>query len=73
MIERLIDLLPSNLKTKHHAFKIKEGIIFTTGAIQILQSQLKIYNHLPQVRNIDTLEAISKGNMMYIDFNWNHS
>ncbi|KAI8976888.1 hypothetical protein BDB01DRAFT_296792 [Pilobolus umbonatus] len=40
--ERLIDLLPSNLKTKHHYFKITE------------------------VRNIDTLEAISKGNMMYI-------
>ncbi|KAI8985398.1 hypothetical protein BDB01DRAFT_83989 [Pilobolus umbonatus] len=66
IIERFIDLLPSNLTTKHHHFKISEGMIFTTGAVQIVQSQLKIDNHLPQVRNIDTLEAISKGNMMYI-------
>ncbi|KAI8976941.1 hypothetical protein BDB01DRAFT_299734 [Pilobolus umbonatus] len=73
MIERLIDLLPSNLKTKHHDFNLSKGMIFTTGAAQIVQSQLKIDNHLPQVRNIDTLEAISKGNIMYIDFNWNHS
>ncbi|KAI8970786.1 hypothetical protein BDB01DRAFT_529751 [Pilobolus umbonatus] len=73
MIKRLIDLLPSNLKTKHHDFDLTEGIIFTTGAAQIVQSHLKIDNHLPQVRNIDTLEVISKGNMMYIDFNWNHS
>ncbi|KAI8976231.1 hypothetical protein BDB01DRAFT_360923 [Pilobolus umbonatus] len=73
MIERLIDLLPSNLKTKHHDFWVTEGMLFTTGAAQIVQSQLKIDNHLPQVGNIDTLEAISKGNMMYIDFNWNHS
>ncbi|KAI8976214.1 hypothetical protein BDB01DRAFT_359470 [Pilobolus umbonatus] len=73
MIERLIDLLPSNLKTKNHYFWVTEGTISTTGAAQIVQSQLKIDNHLPQVRNIDTLEAISKGNMMYIDFNWNHS
>ncbi|KAI8986562.1 hypothetical protein BDB01DRAFT_849599 [Pilobolus umbonatus] len=73
IIGRLIDLLPPNLKPKHHEFGSTEGIPFTTGAAQIVQSQLKIDNHLPQVRNIDTLEAISKGNMMYIDFNWNHS
>ncbi|KAI8969819.1 hypothetical protein BDB01DRAFT_815857, partial [Pilobolus umbonatus] len=65
IIKRLIDLLLSNLKTKHHYFNLSEGMIFTSGAAQIVQSQLKIDNHLPQVRNIDTLEAISKGNMMY--------
>ncbi|KAI8996847.1 hypothetical protein BDB01DRAFT_830493 [Pilobolus umbonatus] len=52
-------------------YKINEGTIFTTGAVQIAQSQLKIDNYLPQLRNIDALEVISKGNIMYIDINWN--
>ncbi|KAI8985475.1 hypothetical protein BDB01DRAFT_896565 [Pilobolus umbonatus] len=73
IIEQLIDLLPSNLKPKHHDFLLTEDIIFTSGAAQIVQSQLKIDNYLPQVRNIDALEVISKGNIMYIDINWNDS
>ncbi|KAI8970709.1 hypothetical protein BDB01DRAFT_552344 [Pilobolus umbonatus] len=73
MIERLIDLLPSNLKPKHHDFDLTEGMIFTSGAAQIVQNQLKIDNYLPQVRNIDALEVISKGNIMYIDINWTDS
>ncbi|KAI8972371.1 hypothetical protein BDB01DRAFT_810449, partial [Pilobolus umbonatus] len=64
--ERLIDLLPSNLKTKNHYFNLSEGIIFTTGAVQIVQSQLKVDNHLPQLRNMNKLEVISKGDIMYI-------
>ncbi|KAI8985523.1 hypothetical protein BDB01DRAFT_835046 [Pilobolus umbonatus] len=73
MVDQLIDLLPSNLKPKHHNFDVTEEIIFTTGAVQIVQSQLKIDNYLPQARNIDALEVISKGNIMYIDINWNDS
>ncbi|KAI8985489.1 hypothetical protein BDB01DRAFT_90093 [Pilobolus umbonatus] len=73
IIGQLIYILPPNLKPKRHNFWLTDGEIFTTGAAQIVQSQLKIDNHLPQVRNIDALEAISKGNIMYIDINWNDS
>ncbi|KAI8974909.1 hypothetical protein BDB01DRAFT_899609 [Pilobolus umbonatus] len=73
IIEQLIDLLPSNMKPKSHNFYLTEGMIFTTGAAQIVQSQLKINNYLPQVRGTDALEVISTGNMVYIDINWNDS
>ncbi|KAI8993148.1 hypothetical protein BDB01DRAFT_902724 [Pilobolus umbonatus] len=73
VIELFIDLLPSNLEPKYHAFWLIESKIFTSGAVQIVQSQLKIDNHLPQSRNIDAFEVISKENIMYIDINWNDS
>ncbi|KAI8970874.1 hypothetical protein BDB01DRAFT_900858 [Pilobolus umbonatus] len=66
----LINLLASIMPTKYHNFNVTEDKIFSSGAAQIVQSQLKIDNYLPQLMNVEALEVISKGNIMYIDINW---
>ncbi|KAI8972120.1 hypothetical protein BDB01DRAFT_810943 [Pilobolus umbonatus] len=68
--QSLVDLLDSIIPTEHHNFNVTENIIFSSGAAQIVQSQLKIENYLPQLKNVEALEVISKGNIMYIDINW---
>ncbi|KAI8972355.1 hypothetical protein BDB01DRAFT_909411 [Pilobolus umbonatus] len=71
IIQHLIDLLPCSMKKRNHNFNLTESVIITSGAAQIVQSQLKIDNHLPQLRNIETLETTARGSIMYIVINWN--
>ncbi|KAI8985490.1 hypothetical protein BDB01DRAFT_788451 [Pilobolus umbonatus] len=70
-IRNFIDHLPKKLPSEHHIFNLDAGSVFTTGAAQIMQGQLRIDNYIPKIEKRESLNSISKGNIIYVDSGWN--
>ncbi|KAI8985517.1 hypothetical protein BDB01DRAFT_835040 [Pilobolus umbonatus] len=73
VIWNIVNQLPVKLSARYHHFILTEGSIFTTGAAQIIQSQLRIDNYIPQVENKGALDSIIYSDIMYIDISWDNS
>ncbi|KAI8985485.1 hypothetical protein BDB01DRAFT_788439 [Pilobolus umbonatus] len=73
IIQRLIDMLPTKFRAKHHNYNLTEGSIIGTGAIKKVQDNIKRDNYIPKVKNKEVLNRISEGDILYFDLNWNNN